>query len=85
VIGSVQIQTLKPGGSAHTYNPSYSGGRAQEDHGSKPAQANSSCDPISKKPVTKIELVEWFKVKVLSSNPSTPPKKIQTLRIREGK
>jgi hypothetical protein len=24
---------------AHTYNPSYSGGRDQEDHGSKPAQA----------------------------------------------
>jgi hypothetical protein len=22
---------------AHTYNPSYSGGRDQEDHGSKPA------------------------------------------------
>jgi hypothetical protein len=27
---------------AHTYNPSYSGGRDQEDHGLKPAQANSS-------------------------------------------
>jgi hypothetical protein len=27
---------------AHTYNPSYSGGRDQEDHGSKPARANSS-------------------------------------------
>jgi hypothetical protein len=26
---------------AHAYNPSYSGGRDQEDHGSKPAQANS--------------------------------------------
>jgi hypothetical protein len=24
---------------AHTCNPSYSGGRDQEDHGSKPAQA----------------------------------------------
>jgi hypothetical protein len=30
-------------------NPIYSGGRDQEDHGSKPAQANSSRDPISKK------------------------------------
>jgi hypothetical protein len=38
---------------AHTCNPSYSGGRNQEDHGSKPAQANSSCDPISKKSITK--------------------------------
>jgi hypothetical protein len=26
----------------HTYNPSYSGGRIQEDHGLKPSQANSS-------------------------------------------
>jgi hypothetical protein len=26
----------------HTCNPSYSGGRDQEDHSSKPAQANSS-------------------------------------------
>jgi hypothetical protein len=31
-----------------TYNPSYSGGRDQEDRGTKPAQANSSRDPISK-------------------------------------
>jgi hypothetical protein len=27
---------------AHTCNPSYSGGRDQEDQGSKPAQASSS-------------------------------------------
>jgi hypothetical protein len=27
---------------AQAYNPSYSGGRDQEDHSSKPAQANSS-------------------------------------------
>jgi hypothetical protein len=33
---------------AHTCHPSYSGGRDQEDHGSKPAWANSSRDPISK-------------------------------------
>jgi hypothetical protein len=33
---------------AHTCNPSYSGGRGQEDCSSKPAQANSSLDPISK-------------------------------------
>jgi hypothetical protein len=38
---------------AHAYNPSYSGGRDQEDHSLKPAQANSSQDPISKKPNTK--------------------------------
>jgi hypothetical protein len=34
---------------AYSYNPSYSGGRDQEDCGSKPAQANSSQDPVSKK------------------------------------
>jgi hypothetical protein len=37
---------------AHTYNPSYSGGRDQEDPGLKAAQADSSRDPISKKPTT---------------------------------
>jgi hypothetical protein len=37
---------------AHTYNPNYLGGRDQEDCGSKPAQANSSQDPILKKPIT---------------------------------
>jgi hypothetical protein len=38
---------------AHACNPSYSGGRDQEDQGLKPAQANSSQDPISKIPITK--------------------------------
>jgi hypothetical protein len=33
----------------HACNPSYSGGRDQEDLGLKPAWANSSKDPISKK------------------------------------
>jgi hypothetical protein len=33
---------------AYTCNPSYSGSRNQEDHGLKPAQENSSGDPISK-------------------------------------
>jgi hypothetical protein len=37
----------------HAYNPSYSGGRDQEDLGSKPAQANSSRDPILKISITK--------------------------------
>jgi hypothetical protein len=35
---------------AHTCNPSYLGGRDQEDQGSKPVWANSSQDPILKKP-----------------------------------
>jgi hypothetical protein len=33
---------------AHICNPSYSGGRDQEDGGLKPALANSSQDPVSK-------------------------------------
>jgi hypothetical protein len=42
----------------YTCNPSYSGSRDQEDHGLKPAWANSSRDPISEKLNTKKELVE---------------------------
>jgi hypothetical protein len=37
---------------AHTCNPNYSGGRDQEDLGSKPAQADTLQDPISKIPIT---------------------------------
>jgi hypothetical protein len=56
-------------------NPSYSGSKDQEDGSSKPAQANSSTRPYLEKPFTKIGLVEWLKVKVLSSSPSTTKKK----------
>jgi hypothetical protein len=46
-------------------NPSYSGGRDQDDHvRSQP-----------EKPITKIGLEEWLKVKALSSSPSTSKKK----------
>jgi hypothetical protein len=38
---------------AHACNPSYSGGRDQDDQGSKPAQANSLKDPIAKNPSQK--------------------------------
>jgi hypothetical protein len=55
---------------AHTCNPSYSGSRDQEDHGSKLARANSLRDPISKKSITK-RAGGWFKVEALNSNPST--------------
>jgi hypothetical protein len=34
---------------AHTCNPSYSGGRDQEDPGAKPAWANSSARPYLEK------------------------------------
>jgi hypothetical protein len=62
----------------HACNPSYSGGRDQEDPSLKPAQANSSGDPISKNLSQKKKkgLVEWFKVKDLSSSPSTTKKKV---------
>jgi hypothetical protein len=56
---------------AYTCNPSYLGGRNQEDHDSKPALANSSVRPYLEKRFTKIGLIEWLKVKALSSNPST--------------
>jgi hypothetical protein len=38
---------------AHTCNPSYSGGRNEEDPSSKPDWENSSWDPISKIPNTR--------------------------------
>jgi hypothetical protein len=60
---------------AHAYNPSYSGGKDQEDLGSKLAWANSSTSPYLQKPYTKIGLVEWPKVKALSSTPTTAKKK----------
>jgi hypothetical protein len=47
---------------AHTCNPSYPGGRNQEDQDLKLVQANYSPGPISKKPITKKGLVEWLKV-----------------------
>jgi hypothetical protein len=60
---------------AHSCNPGYSGGRDQEYCGSKPAQANSSMRRYLEKPFTKMGLVEWFKVKALSSSPSINNKK----------
>jgi hypothetical protein len=38
---------------AHAYNPSYSGGKDQEDHSSKRVWANILWDPISKIPQQK--------------------------------
>jgi hypothetical protein len=60
---------------AHACNPGYSGGRDQKDRSLKPAQANSSVRPYLKKPFTKIGLVEWLKMKTLSSSPSSAKKK----------
>jgi hypothetical protein len=48
---------------AHAYNPSYSGGRDQEDRGSVPVLANSLRErSYLKKTLHKKELVKWFKV-----------------------
>jgi hypothetical protein len=60
---------------AHFCNPSYSGGRDQENGGSKPVWTNNSLRPYLKKRFSKIGLVEWLKVKALSSSPSTAKKK----------
>jgi hypothetical protein len=58
---------------AHICNPSYSGGRDQEDGGSKPAQATSSQDPISKKASTKKGWWSGLRCRtcIQHSNPST--------------
>jgi hypothetical protein len=48
---------------AHTCNPSYTGGRDQDAHSSKPAWVNSLQDPILKKTYHKKLLVEWLKVR----------------------
>jgi hypothetical protein len=58
---------------AHACNLSYSGGRDQEDHGSKPVLTNSMQDPISKTTHHKKGLAEWLKA--LSSSPRTTKKK----------
>jgi hypothetical protein len=50
---SIETKKTSPVPVAHAYNPSYSRDRDQEDCGSKPAWANSSRDPVLKKPITK--------------------------------
>jgi hypothetical protein len=65
---------------AHIYNPSYSGGRDQEVHVLKPAGANSSLRPYLEKPFIKIGLMEWLKMKAMSSSPSTAKKKKRRVR-----
>jgi hypothetical protein len=42
-------------------------------------------DPISKKPITKIRLVEWLKVEALSSNPSTAKQNKKSQAERKDK
>jgi hypothetical protein len=50
----------------------------------KPAWANSSARPYLEKPFTKIGLVEWLKVKDLSSSPSIAKKKKKGNEVNPG-
>jgi hypothetical protein len=68
----------------YTCNPSYSGGRDQEDCSSKPAWASSLQDSISKKTLHKKRLVEWLKVQALSSSPSNHKKKKKKKRKKRA-
>jgi hypothetical protein len=65
---------------AQAYNPSYSGSRDQEECGLMLAWANIFKTLSRKTPHTykekKIELVDWLKVKALSSRHSTAKKKL---------
>jgi hypothetical protein len=48
---------------AHVCNPSYSGGRDQEDRTvQSQSQVKSLWGPISEKPTTKKRQMEWLKV-----------------------
>jgi hypothetical protein len=67
-------KNTEPGTVVSRPNPSYSGGRDQEDRSSKPAEAKSLSDPILKNPSQKGS-AEWLKVKALSLSPSTIKKK----------
>jgi hypothetical protein len=66
-------------------NPSYSGGRYQEDHYSKPAQANSSWDSISKKPFTKKGWWSGSRCKPWVQTPVPQKKKNRQGRPRTGR
>jgi hypothetical protein len=51
----------------------------------KAAWANSPARPYPEKPFTKMGLVEWLKVRALSSSPSTAKKKkINIIDIRKN-
>jgi hypothetical protein len=61
--GFIEIEKCKTSWApvAYTCNPSYSGGRDQEDCGSKPGWATVH-EPLSQKYLTQKGLVEWLKV-----------------------
>jgi hypothetical protein len=61
VVSGKEVQDC-PALVVHACNPRYSGGRDQEDYSLKPAHYKKG-------------LMEWLKVKALSSSPSTTGKK----------
>jgi hypothetical protein len=84
---TVQNRRLNPVAGAHTSNPRHLGSRDQEDHGLKPAQTNSSQDPISKMHNTKMGwksgangTAPTTKHEALSSKPSNTKKKKKNKR-----
>jgi hypothetical protein len=56
-----------PGAGAHSCNPTYSGGREQEDRSR--SQLRQTVRPNLENTHHKKGLVEWLKVEALSSNP----------------
>jgi hypothetical protein len=64
---------------AHFHNPGYLRGRDQEDH-SQSQPGKEFARPYLNKTHHKKGLVEWLKVKALSSNPSTTKKKKKSQR-----
>jgi hypothetical protein len=78
---------------AHTYNPSYSGGRDKEDHGLKPVWTNSSQDLISKIPNRKkvgevtqgigFEFKPWYHKKKKKKKKPTNTNKIHIFHPNE--
>jgi hypothetical protein len=70
-----------PSYSTHACDPSYSGGRDQEDRSSKPSQANSLGEPISKNPSQKMGWWSDSRCGPLSSRPSTAHTHTQIVSI----
>jgi hypothetical protein len=68
---------------AHACNPSYLGGRDQEDGGSKPAQANSSSENLSQKTLHKNRAGGMAQIEGPEFKPSTAKKQKSLVRKRE--
>jgi hypothetical protein len=68
----------------HAYNPGYSGGRNQEDHGSKLAPGKSFTRPCLENPITKKSWWSGSSLRVPASNTNAAPlpKKIVLLQSK---